>query len=563
MTQLFTSLLLTSGIGTALALVLTLLKPITRKVFSVDWHYYMWLVVLLVMILPVRLNPPKSLVITSHISEKITNAENQTEVFEIPVTKIQPPINIEQSANLLTVKNIKNFLRDKVLILSYIWLTVAVLIFLIKIISYIMFLIKIHRHSDIISCSEVKLYTNRKIKIRLSETICSPLVTGIVRPTLLLPKTDMTPEQLHNVLVHETLHLRRNDVLYKWFVSIVKCLHWFNPIIYFIGRQVNIDCEISCDLAVVKEMNEQQEKGYVETILSLLIYNNSKTIPMTTGMTGNMKTLKKRFVMIKNKTKVSRKVAVISVILAIVILSTTVFASGMLNGVFIKEDNKSITESDTELVTEKGFNMLFVGSDNNDRADTIHNDTPLYKNDSVSQSAKKGEYNNIIEDKKTVNETNSTKTVVNDSIEKTTYSKIKSSEISSELYGGFEQVVLKNADTDKIKQKLNEQGITETNKSSVNLTENYVVKDYNSEQTKVESDKNGNISLYFSVNSYNLFDVRFYDDETGEDVGSYGVFANNENAYTFIGFEKEKTYNVEVQSQTKEDWNIDGNYIIY
>ena len=131
------------------------------------------------------------------------------------------------------------------------------------------------------------------------------------------------------------------------------------------------------------------------------------------------------------------------------------------------------------------------------------------------------------------------------------------------MYGGFEQVVLKNADTDKIKQKLNEQGITETNKSSVNLTENYVVKDYDSEQTKVKSDKNGNISLYFSVNSYNLFDVRFYDDETGEDVGSYGVFANNENAYTFIGFEKEKTYNVEVQSQTKEDWNIDGNYIIY
>jgi hypothetical protein len=69
--------------------------------------------------------------------------------------------------------------------------------------------------------------------------------------------------------------------------------------------------------------------------------------------------------------------------------------------------------------------------------------------------------------------------------------------------------------------------------------------------------------LYFSVNSDNLVDVRFYDAETGEDVGSYGVLANNENAYTFIGFERGKTYNVEVQGQTKGDWVIEGNYIIY
>ena len=141
--------------------------------------------------------------------------------------------------------------------------------------------------------------------------------------------------------------------------------------------------------------------------------------------------------------------------------------------------------------------------------------------------------------------------------------KIKSTEVGNEPYTGFEHLVLKNADTNKIKQELNKQGIVETKKSSVDLTKNYVVKDYSSEQTKVESDKNGNISLYFSVNSDNLFDVRFYDAETGEDVGSYGVLANNENAYTFIGFEKGKTYNVEVQGQTKDDWAIEGNYIIY
>ena len=59
MAQIFTSFLLTSVIGTTLGLILTLLKPLTRKIFSSAWHYYIWLVVLMVMVLPIRLNLPE------------------------------------------------------------------------------------------------------------------------------------------------------------------------------------------------------------------------------------------------------------------------------------------------------------------------------------------------------------------------------------------------------------------------------------------------------------------------------------------------------------------------
>ena len=291
MAQIFSALLLTSGIGTALALILTLLKPITRKVFSGGWHYYMWLVVLLVMVLPIRLNLPEKTVTTPPISETVTIADNQAENIETPIIDIQSELITSeqptQTEKVSTVQTIKNFLITNLQLFSLIWVICAVLLFLIKIVSYLVFLIKIHKHSEIISCPEVKAYTNRKIKTRVSDTICSPLMIGMVRPTLLLPKTNISPEQLHNVLAHEMTHLKRNDILYKWFVSIVKCIHWLNPAIYFISKQINIDCEISCDLAVVKEMDEQQEKGYVETILSLLTHNNSKAIPLTTGMTGN------------------------------------------------------------------------------------------------------------------------------------------------------------------------------------------------------------------------------------------------------------------------------------
>ena len=187
MAQIFTALLLTSGIGTALALILTLLKPITRKVFSGGWHYYMWLVVLLAMVLPIRLNLPEKPVTTPPISETITITDNQIEITETPIIiETQPEQIIQeqttQPEKVSTVQVIKDFLSGKVLLFSLIWLMGAVLLFLIKIISYLIFLIKIHKHADLISCPEVKAYTNRKIRVRASDTICSPLMIGIIRP---------------------------------------------------------------------------------------------------------------------------------------------------------------------------------------------------------------------------------------------------------------------------------------------------------------------------------------------------------------------------------------------
>ena len=56
--EIFKAILLTSLMGTALASALMLLRPFTKKYFSAGWHYYMWIMVLVVMVLPVRFNLP-------------------------------------------------------------------------------------------------------------------------------------------------------------------------------------------------------------------------------------------------------------------------------------------------------------------------------------------------------------------------------------------------------------------------------------------------------------------------------------------------------------------------
>lgn len=58
MNEVMQHILLLSAAGSALALVLLCIKPLTKRLFSPKWQYYVWLTVLIVMVLPVKLSLP-------------------------------------------------------------------------------------------------------------------------------------------------------------------------------------------------------------------------------------------------------------------------------------------------------------------------------------------------------------------------------------------------------------------------------------------------------------------------------------------------------------------------
>ena len=330
--ETFKAILITSLAGTALTGVLILFRPVTKKVFGYMWHYYIWLAVLCVMLLPVRFGVPQ----ISRAAERPQQMQVQTMQRNEPAhTGFTPSqTNTQAAAELTMTQRIADYagktIHNGTNILAAVWLAGMFLMLCISMAGYARLTVKIHKKSDIISCPELERYTNKKIVVRECETLSSPFIMGIIRPTLILPSIGLTPEQLDNILRHEMTHFKRRDVLYKWFAHFVKCVHWFNPAVYYVVRQINIECEISCDLSVVSQMNQDEEKSYIDTILSLLS-SKSKNIPLTTGMTGSKKILKRRFTMIKNKKATSKIMSVLSALIAAVLLSTTVFASGVLS----------------------------------------------------------------------------------------------------------------------------------------------------------------------------------------------------------------------------------------
>ena len=349
LSEIFMMVLITSLAGSALAVLLKIISPVTKKYFGGGWNYYIWLVVLAVLVIPVRVRLPQSAAYKTPVQKQTvqTALQQSEERLQTPpaagpqATEItQKPVRIPA-----IIKSAWALAESKMGVLSVVWLLGASFLLLLRLLSYAVFLRKIRRSTVVVSCPEISAFTNRKVIVRSGEGIHSPLLTGIIRPTLLLPERILASKQLNYVLCHEMTHLKRKDVLYKWFAAVVKCIHWFNPIVWSVSQQINIECEISCDLVVVENMNKEEETGYVDTILSLLSAGISKNIPLTTGMTGSKKILKRRFTMIKNKTKISKTAHTVSAVLAVALLLATVFGGGVLANAATGDNTIEVTNN--------------------------------------------------------------------------------------------------------------------------------------------------------------------------------------------------------------------------
>ena len=81
--------------------------------------------------------------------------------------------------------------------------------------------------------------------------VATPMLIGVVRPVIVLPAGITDKGRLSDILMHELVHARRRDLLYKWFAVVVTSLHWFNPVMILVRREIGRACELSCDDALM------------------------------------------------------------------------------------------------------------------------------------------------------------------------------------------------------------------------------------------------------------------------------------------------------------------------
>ncbi len=166
--------------------------------------------------------------------------------------------------------------------------------------------------------------TRRKVKIRQSDRIATPLAYGLFRPVILLPKgTDWTNEKhLEYILIHELVHIRRFDTFIKLLLVAAVCVHWFNPLVWIMYVLANRDIELSCDETVIRTYGEKIKSAYALTLIGLE-EKKSGLAPLVNNFSKY--STEERIEAIMKAKKMSLMGIILA--LALVIGTTTVFAT--------------------------------------------------------------------------------------------------------------------------------------------------------------------------------------------------------------------------------------------
>lgn len=82
-----------------------------------------------------------------------------------------------------------------------------------------------------------------------------PCVCGLILPVLVLPKEGVAEE----VIVHELLHKKYGDVWINYALHLVRALNWFNPLMWYVTAVILNDSEALCDQRVLERMAQQRQ----------------------------------------------------------------------------------------------------------------------------------------------------------------------------------------------------------------------------------------------------------------------------------------------------------------
>ena len=367
----FIKILLSLSVSGALLLLLILgLKPLYKNKFSKRWQYYIWIVVALRFLLPFT---PDTTIVGS-LFEKFDTAAITNEIPTSPNVPVPADTGNSKAEPTQTDREITTAAMrepfNKYVCLFFIWSALALVLFVRKVTVYQGFIQYIKAGNkevsdikilNLLSDCEEKLNIKTRVELSCNPLIASPMLIGFFRPRIILPVYELEDKELSYIFVHELTHYKQRDMFYKWLIQIVVCVHWFNPFVYLLEKEVNKSCELSCDEKVISILNEKAKREYGDTLISFLKSNNLyKSSLASVTLTEGAEQLKERLGAIMKFRKKSKAIIAITAIFTAAVC-VCFFVTGAYAAPSAANDMKTWKDSEilNEILTEDGVYYIF------------------------------------------------------------------------------------------------------------------------------------------------------------------------------------------------------------
>lgn len=346
MNELLKVVLSLSLSGTLLILLLFSLQSLFKGRLSKRWQYYIWLVAVARLLFPFA---PETNLMTM-LFQGVDRATEQAVIVSpytqqggiIDSPQIDDVIDGQDNLHSEQTEPAESTIRPISILtmvwqnLWIVWLVVALTLFIRKITIYQDFVKYIR--AGCVEVADIDLlerfgklmeqnHVKTTVELYTNNLISSPLLIGFFRPCVVLPTAGLPPADFDYTILHELMHFKRRDMFYKWLVQFAVCIHWFNPFVYLMSREIGRICELSCDEAVVRELDAQGRLAYGNTLINAIGLGGSYKDSLASLTLNESKELsKERLDSIMNFKKKTKWGIVISLLLTVVLVCGFTFS---------------------------------------------------------------------------------------------------------------------------------------------------------------------------------------------------------------------------------------------
>ncbi|WPC44410.1 M56 family metallopeptidase [Clostridium sp. JS66] len=361
LSSVFKMVALSSATASVIAIIILIVKKLFKTKINVTWQYYIWFLLIIRLIVPSGFETPLSkfnmVVVTERveISQSLLKNSNDQEYNTQNSNKVSKA-KTETKSDLKETKD-KDF-KYYFNIASIVWIIGVVLASIVIFFINGLLFVKVNKQPICKEPNTMKVFEKCKSIMKISKFIPivydryvgTPALFGLIKPKVLINPdliNKLSFEEKKFIFLHELSHFRRKDVFTSWVMIFCGVVNWFNPIIWFSFHKMWEDCELACDAYVLSHLENEEQKQYGKTIISLASFvSRNKWIPGTTGIINSESNIKRRIIMIKNFKRTSYKWTAIPICILV--------ALGMVG----------ITNSPTKATTLKNEENLLQAKEN-------------------------------------------------------------------------------------------------------------------------------------------------------------------------------------------------------
>ena len=339
--NIFEVIVLSSLIGSVIILMILIIKGIFMSKLNSTFHYYIWLILLVKLIIP--FGPHTTLDISNLFENSYvqTTTNNNTKELQINSPKQLKTVNTDDLILTNTVQpsnkhenskgtNIPLRLSiEKVLCLMWMFGVVLLTGILISGHEKLRDIVKSSvtninvSHKEILYKCMKTMNIRNKVELSYSSKINSPSLCGFIKAKILIPvsiASNICDEEFKYIMMHELTHLKNKDIFINWIITLLSLVYWFNPILLYGFHKMRQDCEFSCDNQVISYLGVGGNQQYGNALIRVLeIVGTSNRFMGTTPMVMNSFEVKRRILMISKYKKINIKSILLGTVFFVVI----------------------------------------------------------------------------------------------------------------------------------------------------------------------------------------------------------------------------------------------------